>query len=113
MLSPHTLVLLALLALATNSLGLLALHLLPTGFHPLHDAVSLYAAGRYSILHYVQTVASAVCALGLAGALVQLHAPLPALGLVALGVLGLARLLIVTVPAHAGDKEASRGRHDP
>ncbi len=105
----HAPVILSLAALAVYSICLVALHLLPTGYSPLRDPVSLYADGRYGALYALAQVAAGVCALGMAGALVEMRAPLPGVGLAGLVALGLARLLLVTVPARRSDRDVASG----
>ena len=105
----HALIAPSLAALAIYATSLVALHLLPTGYSPLRDPVSLYADGRYGPLYALAQVAAGVCALGMAGALVVMRAPLPGVGLAGLVALGLARLLLVTVPARLSDRDAASG----
>ena len=106
----HTLIVLSLVALAIYAASLVTLHLLPTGYSPLRDPVSLYADGRWGALYALAQVAAGVCALGMVAAFVLMGAPLPGVGLVALGALGLARLLLVTVPAKRSDRDTPRGQ---
>lgn len=71
--------------------------------------MSLYAAGRYRALYALALVAAGVCALGMAGAFILIRAPLPGVGLTGLVALGLARLLLVTVPARLSDRDVAPG----
>jgi hypothetical protein len=50
--------------------AVLLLHVLPTGYRPLSDAVSLYGVGRFRRLYQLQVVASGLAALALALGLV-------------------------------------------
>ncbi len=109
MLSGHALVILSSAALAVYTVCLLALHLLPTGYSPLRDPVSLYADSRWGPLYALAQLAAGVCALGMAGAFVVFRAPLPGIGLAGLVALGLARLLLVTVPARLSDRDVASG----
>lgn len=84
-------------------------HRIQPGFSPLRDPVSLYAAGRYRALYALALVAAGVCALGMAGAFILIRAPLPGVGLTGLVALGLARLLLVTVPARLSDRDVAPG----
>ena len=68
MLTLHARIFVSLAALAIYAASLLALHLLPTGFSPLRDLVSLYAASRWGALYALALIAAGVCALGMAGA---------------------------------------------
>ena len=43
----ETLSIVAAVAMAIGTSALILLHLLPTGYHPIRDAVSDYAIGRY------------------------------------------------------------------
>jgi hypothetical protein len=47
----------AALATAIQAVALITLHLLPTGFNPVRDAVSDYGAGRYRGWFWLQAVA--------------------------------------------------------
>ena len=106
----HTLIVLSLVALAVYAAILLALHLLPTGYSPLRDPVSLYADSRWGALYALALVAAGASALGMAAAFWLGNAPLPGVGIAALGALGLARLLLVTVPARRSDRGAPPSR---
>ena len=104
---PHLLIIGGILALAVCSLCLLALHLLPTDFHPIRDAVSAYIASRYGDLYLIQAFACGVCALCLIAALALLHAPVPLVGLILLGCFGLFQILIPLFPPHPDDEHGS------
>jgi hypothetical protein len=100
MLTAHMLIVASLIALAIYTALMVALHLLPTGFNPARDPVSLYAAGLFGWLYApLAQLAAGLCALGMAAAFIWLGAPLPGFGLVALILLGLARLALNLVPA--------------
>lgn len=110
MLTPHTLIVASLVALALYTVMMVALHLLPTGFNPARNPVSLYAAGPFGWLHApLAQFAAGLCALGMAAAFIWLRAPLPGFGLAALITLGVARLALNLVPARLSDTQIKRG----
>jgi hypothetical protein len=55
----------AALATAVQALALIMLHLLPTGYHPVRDAVSDYGIGPYRGWFWLQTAAGGVGCLAL------------------------------------------------
>ena len=81
------------------------LHLLPTGYNPVRDAVSDYGVGRYRGWFWLQAVAGGVGCLALGIALAQLHPFTPTHVVAALIVTAAARLLI---PFFATDQHGSR-----
>jgi hypothetical protein len=48
------------LAIAVQAIGLIRLHLLPTGYEPVRDAVSDYGVARYRGRFWLQAVADGV-----------------------------------------------------
>ncbi len=96
---------LAAVSMVMGTGALVALHLLPTGYDPTHDAVSDYAIGRYRAGFWVFTTAGAVSGVALAVALAQSSPPKPTLTIVMLLLSGAARLLIPLFPT---DQEGSR-----
>ena len=63
----------AALATAVQGCALVVLHLLPTGYNPVRDAVSDYGVGPYRGWFWLQAVAGGVGCLALGIALAQLH----------------------------------------
>jgi hypothetical protein len=77
---------------------LVYLHLLPTGLHPLRNAVSEYGAGRFHFWYQAMCVNQAIAAFLTAAALATKVTPAPFATDAALIVLGLARLVISQAP---------------
>jgi type IV secretory pathway TrbD component len=89
--------------------AVLLLHVLPTGYRPLSDAVSLYGVGRFRRLYQLQVVASGLAALALAAGLVAAAVPFGvAIGLLAL--YGVARVTIARYPADPAPPLTRTGR---
>ena len=63
----------AALATLVQAGALITLHLLPTGYSPVRDAVSDYGVGRYRGWFWLQAVAGGVGCLTLGIALAELH----------------------------------------
>jgi Protein of unknown function (DUF998) len=95
----------AALATAVQAAALVTLHLLPTGYNPVRDAVSDYGVGPYRGWFWLQAAAGGVGCLALGIALAQLHPLTPTQVVVALIVTAGARLLI---PFFATDQHGSR-----
>ena len=95
----------AALATAVQAVALITLHLLPTGYNPVRDAVSDYGVGPYRGWFWLQAVAGGVGCLALGIALAQLHPFTPTQVVVALIVTAGARFLI---PFFATDQKGSR-----
>jgi hypothetical membrane protein len=95
----------AAVAVGVQTASLIALHLLPTGYNPVHDAVSDYGVGRYRRWFWLQAVAGGVGCLALAVALAETTPSVPTLVVVMLVIAGIARLLI---PVFATDQDGSR-----
>ena len=107
----------AALATAVQAVALIMLHLLPTGYNPVRDAVSDYGVGPYRGWFWLQAIAGGVGCLALGIALAQLHPFTPTQVVVALIVTAGARFLI---PFFATDQGGSRFQtaardhsHDP
>src|ERR1700722_16584382 len=89
---------LILLFIATSTGCLVYLHFLPTGLHPLRNAVSEYGAGRYHFWYQAMCVNQAIAAFLTAAALATKVTPAPFATDAALIVLGLARIVISQAP---------------
>jgi uncharacterized protein DUF998 len=85
--------------------ALVRVHLLPTGYRPLANAVSDYGVGPYSRYYRWQTAASAYAALFVAAALARDEHPVPQLPVFLLLVFATARLAI---PSYPTDLDRSR-----
>lgn len=105
---------LALLGVAVAVVALVALHVVPSGLSPLRDPVSAYGISRWRALYRTQTVATAVAAVSLAGALLAAGIPSTLPGLIALAALALTRAPISWVPMDAADapRTATGRRHN-
>jgi hypothetical protein len=101
----QTLSIVAAVAVGVQTAALVILHLLPTGYNPVRDAVSDYGVGRYRGWFWVQAVAGGVACLALAIALAETTPSVPALVVVMLLIAAVARFLI---PAFATDQNGSR-----
>lgn len=88
----------AAVAMGTGTAALVLLHVLPTHYAPIRDAVSDYAIGRYRAGFWVFTTAGAVSGFALALALSQSSPPKPTLTIAMLTLSGAARLLIPLFP---------------
>jgi hypothetical protein len=95
----------AALATAVQAVALVVLHLLPTGYDPVRDAVSDYGVGPYRGWFWLQAIAGGVGCLALAIGLAQLHPFTPVQAVVALIAAAAARALI---PFFATDQGESR-----
>jgi Protein of unknown function (DUF998) len=93
------------LATAVQAVALITLHLLPTGYNPVCDAVSDYGVGLYRGRFWLQTVAGGVGCLALAIALAELHPFTPTQVVVALTATAAARFLLLFF---AADQQGSR-----
>jgi Protein of unknown function (DUF998) len=93
-----TLALLALVATLACIASLTWVHLLPTGYRPVRNAVSDYGVGRYRAFYRAQTTANAIAAMFLAGALGSGVDPAPRRVIVLLLVFAAARLVIPWFP---------------
>jgi hypothetical membrane protein len=96
---------LAALAVSVQLVILCVLHALPTGYDPIHDAISDYGVGKYRSLFWAQLVAGATACAAIALALTQLHPYVPKLVVVLLFANALARLLM---PAFPTDQSGNR-----
>jgi hypothetical protein len=79
-----------------------ALHVVPTGYDPIRDAVSDYAVGRYRAAFWLFVVAGAVSGFALAIALARSDPSKPKLTIAMLLLSGAARLLIPMFPTDQG-----------
>jgi hypothetical protein len=95
----------AAVATAGQAGALVVLHVLPTGYDPVRDAVSDYGVGPYRGWFWTQAVAGGVGSLALALGLNHLHPFTPTQVVVALIVTAVARFLI---PFFATDQGGNR-----
>ncbi|MFK0402855.1 DUF998 domain-containing protein [Microbacterium sp. NPDC090225] len=105
---------LTLLGVAVAVVALIALHIVPSGLSPLRDPVSAYGISRWRALYRTQTLATAVAAVALAGALLAGGIPSALAALIALAALALTRGPISWVPMDAADapRTATGRRHN-
>lgn len=101
----ETLSVIAAIAMAVSTGALVVLHVLPTGYSPVRDAVSDYAIGGHRALFWTFTTAGAVSGLALAIALARSHPSKPTLTVTMLLLSAAARLLIPVFPT---DQNGSR-----
>lgn len=92
----------AIVAITVQVGALIALHLLPTGYHPIHDAISDYGIGRFRSVFWLHVVAGGVAGLALAVGLARLHPDRPGLTVAMLVVAALARFLLPAFPTDQG-----------
>jgi hypothetical membrane protein len=97
-------------AIVAQTISLIALHLLPTGYSPRTDAVSDYGIGRYRGVFWTQALTGAVACFALAIALGDAKPSMPSLAIVLLVVAGIARLFIPVFPT---DQNGSRWQTVP
>ena len=91
--------------------ALVGLHALPTGYRPLHDAVSDYGVGKHRVWYRVQASALGAAGLLLAGALWGGVDPAPLKTILCLVAFGVARIAIPWFPTDLeGQKRTSTGR---
>jgi hypothetical protein len=100
-----TLSIIAAAAMAIGTAALILLHVLPTGYNPIRDAVSDYAVGRYRPLFWVFATSGAVAGLALAIALARSNPSKPTLTIAMLLLSAAARFLIPLFPT---DQAGSR-----
>jgi hypothetical protein len=98
----ETLSYVAAVAMAISAFTLVALHVVPTGYDPIRDAVSDYAVGRYRAAFWLFVVAGAVSGFALAIALARSDPSKPKLTIAMLLLSGAARLLIPMFPTDQG-----------
>jgi hypothetical protein len=98
----ETLSIIAAAAIGIGSCALILLHVFPTGYNPIRDAVSDYAIGRYRPLFWVFATSGAVAGLALAIALARSSPPKPTLTIAMLLLSAAARLLIPVFPTDQG-----------
>src|ERR1700683_919317 len=104
---------LILLFIAISAGCLVYLHFLPTGLHPLRNAVSEYGAGRFRFWYQAMCVTQAIAAFLTAAAVATVVSPAPLTTDAALIVLGLARLVISQAPVVAAHnkRKTTSGTH--
>ena len=95
----------ALIAASAQLAILVALHVLPTKYDPVRDAISDYGIGDYRRYFWAQLVAGAVACICIAVALTGLHPYVPTLVVVLLLANAAARLLM---PAFPTDQSGNR-----
>lgn len=95
----------ALLAVLVQLVVLVVLHLLPTAYNPVRDAISDYGVGRYRSYFAAQVWGGALACAAVALALSQLHPYKPTFVIVALLVNAAAR---AAMPAFPTDQSGSR-----
>lgn len=78
--------------------ALVWVHFLPTGQHPVRDAVSNYGAGRYRGWYQTAAGSLGIAGLLLGAAIVLRVRPVPAAVTILLGVFGIARIAISLFP---------------
>jgi hypothetical protein len=101
----HTFAIIAIIATAVQLGALVALHVLPTGYSPVTDAVSDYGVGRYRSVFWLQVVAGGVAGVTLAIGLNQLSPFAPTLAVAMLILSSVARFFIPFFPT---DQNGSR-----
>src|SRR3954468_24025060 len=91
---------------------LVRVHLLPTGYNPVSNAVSDYGVGEYRRYYRWQTAALAYAALVLAAAIARTTHPVPELIVFLLMTFAAARLLIPSFPTdlHRRSRPTPNGR---
>jgi hypothetical protein len=92
----------ALLAVSVQVAILVVLHVLPTGYDPIRDAISDYGVGRTRRWFWGQLVAGAVACAGVALALAGLHPYVPTFVVAMLLVDAAARLIMPAFPTDQG-----------
>jgi hypothetical protein len=96
---------LAVVAVSLQFVILCLLHVLPTGYNPVRDAISDYGVGKYRALFWAQLVAGATACAAIAGALSRLHPYVPVVIVALLLSNAAARLLM---PAFPTDQSGNR-----
>ena len=92
----------AVVAITVQIGALIALHLLPTGYNPVRDAISDYGIGRFRGIFWLHVVAGGVAGLALAVALARLNPFSPTLAVVMLVIASLSRFLLPAFPTDQG-----------
>jgi hypothetical protein len=95
----------ALFAVAVQAVLLVTLHVLPTKYDPVHDAISDYGVGQYRGYFWAQLVAGGSACIALAVSLGSLHPYVPTVAVLMLVANGAARFLM---PAFPTDQSGSR-----
>jgi hypothetical protein len=101
----------ALIAVSVQLSVLVALHVFPTKYDPVHDAISDYGVGDYHRYFWAQLVAGALACISVAVALTGLHPYVPTLVVTLLLANAAARLLMPAFPTdQSGNRfETARG----
>jgi Protein of unknown function (DUF998) len=103
------LILIGSVGLLTCFVCLIALHILPTGFNPIHDPVSNYAVSSHGYLYSIQAFASGISGICLWVLLAKSGFSLPIAGTVALFFYAIARLLIIFSPTDVEPPRTTKG----
>jgi hypothetical protein len=101
----ETLAIIAAVFTAIETAALIVLHVLPTGYNPIRDAVSDYGVGPYRGWFWLHAITGGLACLALGIALARLHPFTPTQVVVALIVTAVARFFI---PFFATDQGESR-----
>jgi hypothetical protein len=101
---------LALIAVTAQLSILVALHVLPTKYDPVHDAISDYGVGDYRHYFWAQLVAGALACISVAIALTGLHPYVPTVVVVLLLANAAARLLMPAFPTDQSGNRFETGR---
>jgi len=99
----ETLSIIAAFFTAVDAAALVVLHVLPTGYDPVSDAVSDYGVGPYRAWFWLHAVTGGLGCLALATALARIHPFTPTQVVVALIVTAVARFLIPFFATDQGD----------
>jgi hypothetical protein len=99
----ETLSIIAAVFTAVDAAALVVLHVLPTGYDPIRDAVSDYGVGPYRAWFWLHAVAGGLGCLALAIALARIHPFKPTQVVVALIVTAVARFFIPFFATDQGD----------
>ncbi len=100
----------ALIAVSAQLAILVALHVLPTKYDPVHDAISDYGVGDYRRYFWAQLVAGALACISVAVALTGLHPYVPTVVVVLLLANAAARLLMTAFPTDQSGNRFATGR---
>ncbi len=95
----------AVLAASVQVIVLVLLHILPTGYDPVRDAISDYGVGRYRRYFWGQLLAGGLACIGVALALTGLHPYVPTFVVAMLLANAVARFLM---PAFPTDQSGNR-----
>jgi len=90
-------------------LSLIGLHLGTSALNPIRDAVSLYIYAPYGAFYRLQAIVTGIGALCLVGGLLMQGGGLPLLGVLLLGLYGVARVAIAIFPSDPHPPLTHRG----